>query len=216
MTSHKRLNMTKHNALSKSGTSSAAQNRYKPSTLSSAERVSKGAGGRGPQPSIRPAGLLRVLCVAFPNAASRHHIGRTPAQKLFALCTALLLVVGACAAPGAQQRPALPTKLLPVAVQQAALAEPAQPCTGSFVAHNLDFIAELPGGEAHMFDANGAGAAIGDLDGDERLDVVLANQRGPNMILWNAGGLRFRAEPMPARDSRAVNLVDVDGDGQLD
>jgi enediyne biosynthesis protein E4 len=80
----------------------------------------------------------------------------------------------------------------------------------------LDFVAELPGGVAHMFDANGAGAAIGDLDGDGRLDIVLANQRGPNMILWNAGDLRFRAEPMSANSSRAVNLVDVDGDGQLD
>ena len=35
-------------------------------------------------------------------------------------------------------------------------------------------------------------------------------------ILWNTGGLAFRTERMTQGDSRAVNLVDVDGDGLLD
>jgi enediyne biosynthesis protein E4 len=135
-------------------------------------------------------------------------------NKLIVLVAGILLA--ACTQPSGQDRPALPAKLLPVVVQQSELASPMQPCADGFVAHNLDFVAELPGGEARMFDANGAGAAIGDLDDDGRLDVVLANQRGANTILWNEGSLRFRAEPMPATGSRAVNLVDVDGDGRLD
>ncbi|HET9224817.1 MAG TPA: CRTAC1 family protein [Roseiflexaceae bacterium] len=137
-------------------------------------------------------------------------------KKHFTITATLLLILAACARPGARERAALPDTLQPFAAQLLPLSDSTQPCTGSFVAHDLDFVAELPGGAAHMFDANGAGAAIGDLDGDGRLDVVLANQRGLNTILWNTGGLHFRAEPMSAGSSRAVNLVDVDGDGQLD
>jgi hypothetical protein len=73
-----------------------------------------------------------------------------------------------------------------------------------------------PGTTARMFEGNGSGVAIGDLDDDGRLDVVLANSHGPSTILWNTGGLTFRTERLPQGDSRAVNLVDVDGDGRLD
>ena len=104
-------------------------------------------------------------------------------------------------APGAR---ALPAAALPCrsTLPRVRYHGPAQPCSGSFVAHDLDFVAMQPGGEAHMFNANGAGAAIGDLDADGQLDIVLANQRGPATILWNAGGLRFRAERLPQRDTR--------------
>jgi hypothetical protein len=135
-------------------------------------------------------------------------------SKYFTLATALLLILAACAQ--APARPAPPVALLPIDVATSALSGPAQPCSGSFVVHDLDFVAMQPGGEARMFDANGAGAAIGDLDADGQLDIVLANQRGSATILWNGGDLRFRAERLPQRDTRAVNLVDVDGDGQLD
>jgi hypothetical protein len=67
-----------------------------------------------------------------------------------------------------------------------------------------------------MFEANGAGLAINDLDGDGDLDMILANHHNPNTILWNEGHLTFQAERMPYGDSRAVNIVDVDGDGRLD
>src|SRR5262245_19527351 len=109
--SHNGLKMTKHKPVSKSCTGSAAQNRYKPSTLSSAERVSKGVALCHPQPSIRAAGLLRVLCVVLRIVALRCHIGRTHAQKLFALCAALLLTLAACTQQAAQERPALPATL---------------------------------------------------------------------------------------------------------
>ena len=67
-----------------------------------------------------------------------------------------------------------------------------------------------------MFEANGAGVAVNDLDGDEDLDIVLANHAAPNTILWNLGDLQFRVEQLGSGDSRAVNIVDVDGDGWLD
>lgn len=137
-------------------------------------------------------------------------------STLAALGAVLLAIAAGCAQVPAATRRAAPAALLPVTIATRALAAPAQPCTGSFITHDLDVRAELAGGTARMFDANGAGAAIGDLDDDGWLDVVLANQRGPNTIFWNEGALRFRNEPLPSAGSRAVNLVDVDGDGWLD
>src|SRR5689334_9764792 len=129
-----------------------------------------------------------------------------------------LLALSACQAITAA-RPA-PTAVRPahplaVAVRSAPLAAPA-PCSGAFVAHDLDHVTATPGATARMFEGNGSGVAIDDLDGDGRPDIVLANAYGPNTILWSQGGLAFRTERMEQGDSRAVNLVDVDGDGLLD
>ena len=67
-----------------------------------------------------------------------------------------------------------------------------------------------------MFESNGSGLAINDLDGDGDLDLVFANLKGANAVLWNDGALRFRKEEFRHGDSRAVNVVDVDGDGRQD
>jgi hypothetical protein len=101
-------------------------------------------------------------------------------------------------------------------VQSTPLATPAQPCTGTFVEHQLDHATTIAGDEIRMFEGNGAGVAIGDLDGDGLLDVALANNDAPNTILWNQGSLNFRTERLAHGDSRAANLIDVDGDGRLD
>ncbi|HEX6289309.1 MAG TPA: CRTAC1 family protein [Herpetosiphonaceae bacterium] len=131
-----------------------------------------------------------------------------------------LLLAGCTALPrgpsAAQALPALPAALQPVDVEATPLAAPAQPCGDSFIAHDLDHITTVPGDRVEMFEANGAGVAIGDLDRDGALDLVLANHHDANTILWNEGGLRFRAERMEHGDSRAVNLVDLDADGWLD
>ena len=89
-------------------------------------------------------------------------------------------------------------------------------CTDAFVPHPLDFVTSVRGETVHMFDSNGAGVAVDDLDGDGDLDIVLANLGGPNAVLWNEGGLAFRKQEFPYGDSRSVAIVDVDGDGLLD
>ena len=104
------------------------------------------------------------------------------------------------------------------------LTEQKPPCTNGFVTHNLDHFTSVPGDTVDQFEANGAGVALGDLDGDGDLDIVLANHADPNTILWNRGTLttdaglvpEFQSERMPFGDTRAVNLVDVDADGRLD
>ncbi len=103
-----------------------------------------------------------------------------------------------------------------VTVAVTPLAEPAEPCLGRFVAHEMDHITSVPGDTVDQFETNGSGVAIGDLDNDGDLDVVLGNHAGPNTIHWNQGNLEFRAEAMPHGETRSVALVDVDGDGWLD
>jgi hypothetical protein len=117
--------------------------------------------------------------------------------------------------PSVSSQPTLPT--LPVNVLEVLPLEPIAGCRGQFVPHTLEHITTVPGGDTvRQFEANGGGVAIGDLDNDGDLDVVLANHYEPNTVLWNEGHLTFQAERMPYGNTRAVNIVDVDGDGWLD
>jgi cytochrome c peroxidase len=136
-------------------------------------------------------------------------------RMLVASCVSAVVLAGwlpATSAPRSQAE----TGGVPIRVTAAPLTAAAEPCTGSFVAYDLDHRTVVPGDTVDHFEANGAGVAIGDLDRDGDLDIVLANHAGSNTLLWNDGGLRFRTERMDHGDSRAVNLVDVDADGWLD
>src|SRR4051794_36263510 len=63
-------------------------------------------------------------------------------------------------------------------------------CSGRFVARDLDHTTTVAGGNrVRMFEANGGGVAVNDLDNDGDLDIVLTNQAGMNTILWNDGNL---------------------------
>jgi enediyne biosynthesis protein E4 len=90
-------------------------------------------------------------------------------------------------------------------------------CSDTFVAHDLPHVTSVKADPITTFDSNGAGLGINDLDGDGRLDIVLANLDSSSTILWNEGNLRFTSQPLPVKARlRAVALVDVDGDGALD
>ena len=95
-----------------------------------------------------------------------------------------------------------------------------RPCADDFIRHELPHVSRGRGERTVLFDSNGAGLAVADLDGDGRLDIVLANLAGPLTVLWNetppGGALRFEATSLPLRGSQAVIAVDVDGDGRLD
>jgi enediyne biosynthesis protein E4 len=145
------------------------------------------------------------------------------AQKACAL-PVLLLVCAACSlspggarlstpAPGQSQGPSV--GLVPVAVTAVSLG-PAERCGSGFVMHALDHVTLAHSDVPHLFESNGAGLAINDLNGDGLLDIVLANLNGPASILWNEGNFTFRKETLPEQDTRDVNIVDVDGDGRLD
>ena len=93
----------------------------------------------------------------------------------------------------------------------------ANSCSGSFVSHELENISlTVPGQVVRMFDSNGSGVALGDLNGNYLLDIALANLSEPNAILWNQGEQGFLRMDLPNLSSRAVAIVDVDGDTALD
>jgi enediyne biosynthesis protein E4 len=101
-----------------------------------------------------------------------------------------------------------------ISVTQTSLA--VSECSGSFVAHDLDHITIVRGEQVRMFDSNGSGLAINDLDNDGDLDLVLGNLAERSSILWNEGNLSFRKETIAVGQVRAVNVVDVDGNGWQD
>src|SRR5690242_10248807 len=106
---------------------------------------------------------------------------------------ALALLLAGCAS-AASSPSAAPATEIPVQLTSHALAQP-QPCTGGFVQHRLDYTT-TSNGLIVTFDSNGAGLAIGDLDADGRLDIVMANLDGPNAILWNQGDFQFRRQDL--------------------
>lgn len=110
-----------------------------------------------------------------------------------------------------------PETTAPVQVEIRPLVRNDEECSGRFVAHTLDHETTVPGGDTvRMFEANGGGVGIQDLDDDGDLDIVLANHAGANTILWNEGDLIYRTQRLAHGDSRAVTLIDVDGDGRQD
>jgi hypothetical protein len=68
---------------------------------------------------------------------------------------------------------------------------------------------------------NGAGVAIGDVDGDGWPDLYLCNLQGSNRLYGNRGGWRFAELPLgdaacAGQLSTGAAFADVDGDGDLD
>jgi enediyne biosynthesis protein E4 len=133
----------------------------------------------------------------------------------------LLTLAGCSAFPGALRLGSSPTATAfmgpaaPATVSTTGLAPPGA-CSGAFEMHTLDYTTVVRGDAVHLFDSNGSGIAIGDLDDDGRSDLVFANLDGPNTIFWNQGDFTFRKEIVDDTNSRAVNIVDVAGDGRLD
>ena len=102
-----------------------------------------------------------------------------------------------------------------VVVASQPLSVDARPCTNTFVPHRLPHISRSASSTYRSI-TMGAGVALADLNDDGLIDIILAGQLAPATLLWNQGGLRFRSETLEADNTRAVNALDVDGDGRVD
>jgi hypothetical protein len=77
--------------------------------------------------------------------------------------------------------------------------------------------------EKHPFgpaDAETRSVALGDLDGDGRLDIIIGDQaRGGAAIYFNQGGVKF-SEPVPIREKTetvySIGIADLNDDGHAD
>ena len=122
----------------------------------------------------------------------------------------LRLALLVCAA-GAAPLPAEP-QVTHHAQPVAAAAE----CSGAFVSHPLPHTTVLSPQRKPIFAGVGSALGLGDLDNDGDIDIVLANLDGPGSILWNNGRLTFTRVELAVDNTRAVNIVDFDGDGWQD
>ena len=136
---------------------------------------------------------------------------------------ALLIILTGCSG-----RPELPAWNQAEGYQWAALPEPVGDRDGFNVVtmeeSGISFMNTLSE-EAMLSNRlliNGAGVAVGDVDGDQWPDVYFANLEGPNALFRNKGGWKFEDITLSAgvaadgRASTGAALEDLDGDGDLD
>lgn len=124
----------------------------------------------------------------------------------FFLFLSTLTLAGCTAQPA--NEPQISVQITPFATSQS--------CSATFQTHILGHVTTPSQQIAALYESNGAGVAINDLDNDGDIDIVLANLQGDNTIWWNDGALNFRGHRLAHGSSRAVNIVDVNGDGLLD
>ena len=95
-------------------------------------------------------------------------------------------------------------------------------CGTSFLEHDLKHTTIPRGGDRVVYDSNGSGVAVGDLDRDGLPEIVLGNIGASASVQWNLGNFKFQSQEllnnlgMPESQTRAVALVDVNADGWLD
>jgi hypothetical protein len=83
------------------------------------------------------------------------------------------------------------------------------------VRHPLTHATILPP-PVQLFASNGSGIAAGDVNADGLIDLVLANIAGDSTLALNQGNFVFAEVPLGLPYTRAIALVDVNGDGYLD
>jgi enediyne biosynthesis protein E4 len=141
-------------------------------------------------------------------------------NKILLLASACTLITG-CVARSESVSPRAKLPIVSVTSSSHAIS-PSTPCANTFLEHQLPHITSVRGGDHNVYDSNGSGVAVGDLDKDGFSDIVLGNIGGSSSINWNLGDFKFKSQTLldtfgiPESQTRAVMLVDVNADSWLD
>ncbi len=148
-------------------------------------------------------------------------VNRGPLLRLFRAAAALSLLMFHSFTDAADIKTGGPDfRFLPVNPPRegkVGFTELASQSTGILFTNRLEGDMFLTNAVAH----NGAGLAIGDIDGDSLPDIYICSLQGPNGLFLNKGNWRFQpldAGPAACPDqlSTAAAFADVDGDQDLD
>lgn len=138
-----------------------------------------------------------------------------------------LLCVAACGSPDKQMLPAgIEKQELAEAIGAGAIGAGAGESRFRRVPvkeSGLEFVNQLRRENRYTYLTNGAGLAVGDYDGDGRLDAYLVSQDGPNKLFRQTGRWQFEDVTASAGGvhggeawGAGATFADIDGDGDLD
>ena len=88
-----------------------------------------------------------------------------------------------------------------------------QRCSSQFTRIDLPHITTGGTNGSALYASNGSGVAVGDLNGDNRPEVVYGNIVGTVTIFVNDGDFIFHPVQTTLADVRSLAIVDTDGDG---
>ena len=140
-------------------------------------------------------------------------------QNLILLGTGLLVAGCTARSESGSSRASLPS--VPVMLKSSNLSARTN-CGTAFLEHDLNHTTTPRDGDRVVYDSNGSGVAVGDLDRDGLPEIVLGNIGAASTVQWNLGNFKFKSQELinnlgiPESQTRAVALVDVNSDGWLD
>ncbi|MEO6597238.1 MAG: VCBS repeat-containing protein, partial [Planctomycetota bacterium] len=160
--------------------------------------------------------------MTFPFATRRRHPAHAPVRHQLALLLLACLGV-ACGGDAAPAQPKQPGGISAAPLAAASGRDGPRFRRLDAATCGIQFTNVLIKENSYTYLTNGAGLAVGDYDGDGKVDIYLVSQDGPNRLFRQKAPLQFEdvTERAGHVDGGAAwgtgaTFVDIDGDGDLD